>query len=176
MKIAVPSLTAGRHEFESSTLPSDYGGAVASSGLDFAGRIDVVVVVDKMGDELFVKGDVRAIVRAECARCLVESDIPVAAHFEALHVPESQHDNADSRASQAEGESQRLLYYSAGLVDLAEQIIESVALAAPMKPLCRSDCRGLCPHCGANLNETKCTCSDDDGFGKPFKGLLGDSG
>ena len=33
-----------------------------------------------------------------------------------------------------------------------------------------------CPHCGANLNETKCTCSDDDNFGKPFKGLLGDGG
>ena len=176
MKIAVPSLAAGRHEFESSALPSDYGDAVALSGLDFTGRIDVEAVVDKMGEELFVKADVQAAVRAECARCLVESDIPVTAHFEALYVPESQRDIADSRASQAEGESQRLLYYSAGLVDLAQQIIESVALAVPMKPLCHDDCHGLCPHCGADLNQGKCTCVDDDDFGKPFKGLLGDSG
>ncbi len=175
MKIAVPSLAVGRHEIQSSALPSDYGRAVASSGLEFSGRIDVAVVVDKMGEELFVKGDVRAAVRAECARCLVESDITVAAHFEALYVPESQHD-ADSRSSQAEGESQRLLYYSAGLVDLAEQIIESVALVVPMKPLCRSDCRGLCPHCGTDLNQTKCACSDDDDFGQPFKELFGDRG
>ena len=172
MKIAVPSLAAGRHEFQSSAFPSEYGGAVASSGLEFSGHIDVEVIVDKMGEELFVKAGVQAAVRADCARCLVESDIPVAAHFEALYVPESQRDVADSRASQAEGEGQRLLYYSAGLVDLAEQIIESVALAVPMKPLCRDDCRGLCPHCGADLNQAACACSDDDDFGKAFKGLL----
>ena len=176
MKIAVPSLAAGRHEFQSSAFPSEYGGAVASSGLEFSGHIDVEVIVDKMGEELFVRADVRAAVRAVCARCLVECDVPVAAHFEALYVPESERDAADSRASQAEGESQRILYYSGGLLDLAEQTIEAVALAVPMKPLCRDDCRGLCPHCGADLNETKCTCSDNDDFGKPFKGLLGDSG
>jgi len=176
MKIAVPSLAAGRHEFRSSVRPREYGEAVASSGLEFSGLIDVAVVVDKMGEELFVRADVRAAVHAECARCLVEFDVPVAAHLEALYVPDSEHDASDSRASRAESESQRLLYYSAGLVDLGDQVIEAASLAVPMKPLCRADCRGLCPHCGANLNDGNCACPEDDDFGKPFKGLLGDSG
>jgi len=176
MKIAVPSLSSGKHEFRCSVPPADYGRAAALSGLDFRGRVDVEAVVDKMGDELFVRADVRAVVRAECARCLVECDAPLAAHFEALYVPELQHDDLGSRTARAEDESQRILYYSSGVVDLGEQIIEAVSLAIPMKPLCRDGCRGLCPHCGANLNEGRCSCAEHDDFGKPFKELFGDSG
>ena len=176
MKIAVPSLSSGKHEFRCSVPPADYGRAAALSGLDFRGRVDVEVVVDKMGDELFVRADVRAVIRAECARCLVECDVPLAAHFEALYVPESQRDALGSRTARAEEESQRIFYYSSGVADLGEQIIEAISLAVPMKPLCRGGCKGLCPHCGADLNQTKCTCADDDDFGHPFKGLFGDSG
>ncbi|MFZ0636181.1 MAG: DUF177 domain-containing protein [Candidatus Acidiferrales bacterium] len=41
---------------------------------------------------------------------------------------------------------------------LADVLAEQVNLALPMKVICRSDCRGLCPHCGANLNHDECRC------------------
>jgi hypothetical protein len=41
---------------------------------------------------------------------------------------------------------------------LADVLAEQVNLAIPMKIICRSDCRGLCPHCGANLNNEECRC------------------
>jgi uncharacterized protein len=41
---------------------------------------------------------------------------------------------------------------------LADVLAEQVNLAMPMKIICRSDCRGLCPHCGANLNHEECRC------------------
>jgi uncharacterized protein len=41
---------------------------------------------------------------------------------------------------------------------LADVLAEQVLLAIPMKVICRSDCRGLCPHCGANLNSDECRC------------------
>jgi uncharacterized protein len=41
---------------------------------------------------------------------------------------------------------------------LADVLAEQVLLAIPMKVICRSDCRGLCPHCGANLNTDECRC------------------
>ena len=37
-------------------------------------------------------------------------------------------------------------------------LAEQVNLAIPMNIICRSDCRGLCPHCGANLNNEECRC------------------
>jgi len=40
-------------------------------------------------------------------------------------------------------------------------LIEQLQLAVPMKPLCRDDCKGLCPHCGADRNDGDCDCKDE---------------
>ena len=47
------------------------------------------------------------------------------------------------------------------ILDLTETLRQSVVAAQPMKPLCREDCSGLCPECGANRNDETCTCGDD---------------
>ncbi len=47
-----------------------------------------------------------------------------------------------------------------GWFDVLPLIREQVWVAMPMKPLCRPDCRGLCPQCGANLNLETCTCQE----------------
>lgn len=47
-----------------------------------------------------------------------------------------------------------------GWLDLTPLLREQCWLSIPMKPLCRPDCLGLCPHCGANLNSESCTCED----------------
>jgi len=46
-------------------------------------------------------------------------------------------------------------------------------LAAPLKAICREDCRGLCPHCGRNLNLEQCTCAEpiEDPRWEALKGL-----
>lgn len=46
-------------------------------------------------------------------------------------------------------------------VDLTEEAREATLLAFPTHPLCRTDCRGLCAHCGVNLNQRACTCMPD---------------
>jgi uncharacterized protein len=43
-------------------------------------------------------------------------------------------------------------------LDLGEPIREDVVLAAPPYVVCDPECKGLCPHCGADLNETTCDC------------------
>ena len=43
-------------------------------------------------------------------------------------------------------------------IDLTEAIRQRALLALPMKPLCHPECAGLCPQCGANLNEGTCQC------------------
>ena len=46
-------------------------------------------------------------------------------------------------------------------MDLEAIIREQIILMVPLKPLCREDCRGLCPNCGANLNLESCDCKTD---------------
>jgi len=41
-------------------------------------------------------------------------------------------------------------------MDLTEPVRQALLVALPMKPLCREDCAGICPQCGANRNETQC--------------------
>src|SRR5574337_1410111 len=48
-------------------------------------------------------------------------------------------------------------------LDLTELLRENVLLSLPLQPLCRADCRGLCPHCGVNLNERSCQCRAHEG-------------
>jgi uncharacterized protein len=44
-------------------------------------------------------------------------------------------------------------------VDLSPAVREELALAAPAYPVCREDCAGLCPTCGADLNQGPCQCA-----------------
>ena len=55
-------------------------------------------------------------------------------------------------------EEDEVYFYQGDHLDLAPMVREQVILAAPMQPLCRADCLGLCPQCGQNLNERGCGC------------------
>jgi uncharacterized protein len=61
------------------------------------------------------------------------------------------------------------------LVDLEEAIREYALLELPMRPLCKPDCKGLCPTCGADLNAADCGCHDDEDDDRfaALKALLG---
>lgn len=46
-------------------------------------------------------------------------------------------------------------------IDIAKDLSEFMLLSVPMKKLCSEDCKGICLHCGANLNHEKCNCSSE---------------
>ncbi|MEP7198731.1 MAG: DUF177 domain-containing protein [Chloroflexota bacterium] len=46
------------------------------------------------------------------------------------------------------------------ILDLQEVVRQRLLLEQPLHPLCRDECRGLCPHCGQNLNEGRCACDE----------------
>ena len=48
-----------------------------------------------------------------------------------------------------------------GILDLDQQVISDILLELPNKVLCSEDCKGLCPHCGTNLNRATCGCQSD---------------
>jgi uncharacterized protein len=50
-------------------------------------------------------------------------------------------------------------FYSGDGIELADVATEQVILSVPMKVICGSECRGLCPVCGANRNLTRCDCA-----------------
>ncbi|MFV0437689.1 MAG: YceD family protein [Desulfopila sp.] len=62
------------------------------------------------------------------------------------------------------------LYLREPCIEIGDILCEQIRLALPAKPLCRVDCRGLCPRCGGSYDQNDCTCGDPD-TDSPFKVL-----
>jgi uncharacterized protein len=119
--------------------------------LDLAGPVSVDGRLQATGaGEYFWRARVQADVRSDCRRCLTD----VVRHVdEELDVLFS--DDPDA----AEDPAVYLLPPSAAVIDLGNVVREELALAVPPYPLCREDCAGLCPRCGADLNAGVCACA-----------------
>ena len=128
-----------------------------------AGTYDMVAPVElefdihKDKDKFRLAGHLRTELELSCSRCLEPYRFAVDADFDQRYLPAS--------AASAEPESEvqeddlETSYYSDDQIDLGELMREQFYLTLPMKPLCRDDCRGLCPQCGTNLNTGTCDCS-----------------
>ncbi len=86
------------------------------------------------------------------------------------------HRTGEGDEQEVEEEDLDTSYYRDDQIDLNELLREQFYLALPMKPLCREDCRGLCPQCGTNLNTGTCTCATEweDPRLAALKGLVRD--
>ncbi|AUS95967.1 hypothetical protein CDQ84_02620 [Clostridium thermosuccinogenes] len=51
--------------------------------------------------------------------------------------------------------------YEGKYIDLGKALKDNIVLNLPMKQVCTSDCKGLCPKCGENLNEKECSCKEE---------------
>ena len=49
-----------------------------------------------------------------------------------------------------------------GKIDLVRTAYDALSLEIPMVILCKEDCKGICPHCGKNLNLEECDCAEDE--------------
>ena len=103
------------------------------------------VQVTRTAQGLLVQVEMEANITAECGRCLVEFQQHLVTDFTELYAftPNSMTDSG-------------LILPENGKIDLTPILRDEMLLAVPINPVCRPDCRGLCPVCGENLNETTC--------------------
>jgi len=94
-----------------------------------------------------------------CARCLIEIDNDIGIAFEEEFVPTTDANTGARVNVQLDDDAFRI--GADFVLDLREALREYLLMAKPLKPLCRADCEGLCPSCGANLNEAYCVCPPD---------------
>jgi uncharacterized protein len=149
LRVDVRALRHGVAPTEATVAPDD----PAFHGLEvtFAGPVTVAGELQAAGSGTFRwKGTVRGQVRGECRRCLAPVLSPFETAVEAVFTTDS--DAADDPGVYR-------LTEPVTVVDLGHAVREEVALAAPAYPLCREDCAGLCPHCGADLNQGPCGCA-----------------
>lgn len=108
------------------------------------------------GRYVLVMGKVVGMVPLECSRCLVAFEQELKASFEAQCAIPTFRLLAEGLPVD-EGEEVTAIF-DANSADLWELVRQALVVNLPMRPLCRPECKGLCPSCGANLNETTCDC------------------
>ncbi len=120
------------------------------------GELAVTIAYYRAGLDLFFEGSVHADARGTCARCAEEYGFTVDAPFRFVLTP-----RAAGRADDEElgADDLALGFYEGHEVDLTPLVHEHAILSLPTVPLCRDDCRGLCPGCGANRNTSPCACA-----------------
>ena len=124
-------------------------------------RIVVPVYLDfdiqKDKEKFRLIGTVRTELELACSRCLEAFRLPVDTPFDLRFLPASELAEEDER--EVQDEDLDTSYYRDDKIDLNELLREQFYLVLPMKPLCRDNCKGLCPQCGTNWNTGACTCT-----------------
>ena len=107
-------------------------------------------------EDIRLVGNLSALVELHCARCLEPVEHRVNESFDLLYRPQGVDRRGDEVSiSRAETE---IGYYQGEGVLLEDVLKEQILLALPVKQICRTDCKGLCPQCGRNLNVESCDC------------------
>ncbi len=159
MKIAVTSLSERPTLLESTFAPKELD--LVAERVQFLDAVRVAVTVTRMQEDVLAVGKATTKATAECSRCLEPVPLEVKGEFEALYVPDTGAYAARMGRRDFEWGDQRVNFYSELTVDLSEEIRQCILLELPMKPLCRADCAGLCPRCGADLNKGPCSCEPE---------------
>ena len=124
---------------------------------DIASPIHLEVEVQKAGGDKFrLVGRTQATLEVPCSRCLEPFRIPMDAPFDLSYLPQTDIEGVGEREIQ-DGDLSTS-YYRGEAIDLSELLREQFYLSLPMKPLHDEQCKGLCPHCGTNLNRETCNC------------------
>jgi len=90
----------------------------------------------RVGKEILVGGKITIYRRATCSRCLEATEQVINKEFKLSY-------NVSSLGN---------------YLDIDKDVREEILLDFPMKVLCKADCKGICPMCGANLNFEECQC------------------
>lgn len=117
--------------------------------------VSVSLLVEKDGNDVLVRGRMRARVPQTCGRCVEPFPFEVQAQVDTRFCP-----RPAARGEEVElaPDDLEVDFYADDLLDLNRLLQTETELGLPMKPLCRHDCRGLCPVCGGNRNATPCAC------------------
>lgn len=142
---------------ESSYFSGTYNLADLEAGPDvftFKEPLEWNVTLTNTGGALLIAGVVKGCAKTSCARCLVDYAIPVKGEvqgFFLLSNEEKAPEDMDDDEFDVLGED--------NIIDMVPLLNAALLIEFPLIPLCSNDCKGLCPHCGQDLNEGNCSCS-----------------
>jgi len=118
--------------------------------------LEVTGAAELLDGQIRVTGDLETKIEMVCARCLEPVIEEVTRSFDLFYRPLAK--DLKPREDRLKDDDTEIGFFQGEGLFLADVLKEQVLLALPLKAICRSDCRGLCPNCGSNLNHEECRC------------------
>lgn len=146
MKIQVGGLSEGVHKYHFDVQAPEVG-----LGEEFS-EVHADVVLDKAVNQIALNVAIHTAAAVSCDRCTAPFASPVEAKYR-MHYLWNGED-----ASQYDVAEVQVIPQGSTIIDITEDVRQTVLIAVPLKLLCREECLGLCPHCGKDLNEGPCDC------------------
>ncbi len=154
MKISLREIEAGETEFNFQVSPEEMD--LFSPEVEFLEVVETRVTVTGSEKQHLLDTSIETKAQCKCSRCLEPVILPLRTEFKLLL--KSCGPFAKAPETPSEEEDLVLVADSDTSFDITARVREAIILSLPLKPLCRDDCKGLCPHCGVNLNLKTCRC------------------
>ncbi len=120
--------------------------------------LEIYCELSKSGDLVSAKGWVQGGMLLQCGRCLKEFENRFKSFFEVHYRPQCEGSPSEDE-NLPEGQVE-MIYFEGDILDIADQVRQTILLSVPMRALCRDDCKGLCGGCGRDLNVEACQCQE----------------
>jgi uncharacterized protein len=166
-QLKVPVTNLQKKVFSKEKFSANLDIAVGEHGLvekSDRGDFKLEVWLESSPDGIRVKGRLRGSVAMECTRCLEgyrqDLDIGVDEFYRRSGMGALGADGRQLVGTEVLEEDEYVI--EEGTIDMNILVNDSVMLGLPIKHLCSEECRGLCQHCGSNLNLAECDCASED--------------
>jgi uncharacterized protein len=155
LKVDLAELARKKRYQIDGSLPADHA-PVAGAGFHLVTPLAMHLEVREAEDDVVVTGRVEGEAEVACRRCLAPVRVPIDQDVTLVF-------RAGVSQVEAEAEEVYPLPERGNVLDLTGPLREHLLLAVPDFLECREECKGLCPHCGVDLNETTCSCEHSQG-------------
>ena len=120
--------------------------------------LEVTATAELLDGQIRVEGHLETKIELVCARCLEPVVEEVSRSFDLFYAPLPKDQDTRHKEDRLRDDDTGIGFDGGDGLWLAVGGAEQVLLALPLKVICQSDCKGLCPNCGANLNHERCRC------------------
>lgn len=148
-----------------SAILKDLGGKIVVKGdvkiadTDFLGEmyhfpepLRVSGSISNNGKSLILKANCTGLMNTQCTRCTKDITVPISFDL-------------DENLIQGDGDNsydEDVIVFEGTQIDIDDIVSDNFLMNVDTKYLCSEDCKGLCPHCGADLNKGECGCEEDN--------------
>jgi uncharacterized protein len=157
MRIEVVELTGAGKPFAHTYGPEEL--LLDEESARLVGPVEVSGRVVREGNWVRLRGTISGRTEVECGRCLAAIAFSTEAAFNVAYITAA--DYAASETAELQADDLDFSVFDGESIDIDELVREQILLALPSHAICRDDCKGLCPTCGADLNAGACPCAPE---------------